>query len=100
MSEEVKATYQQFFVESHPAIKLAYPSWTPQQITTEIGRRWSLKNMTIESINSHVFVNCSKEKFILDGCGFNNELVQYLESYRKKYGADALYKAANILKIN
>jgi hypothetical protein len=39
-------SYHQFFKETRPSIAAANPSWTPQQITTELGRLWSEKKET------------------------------------------------------
>ncbi len=35
-------SYNDFFKIVHPMIKSKNPTWTPQEITTEIGRQWSL----------------------------------------------------------
>lgn len=35
-------TYQEFFTAIHPKVKADNPNFTPQQITSEIGRLWSL----------------------------------------------------------
>jgi hypothetical protein len=90
--------YQEFYVQIHPTIKAENPTWTPQQITTEIGRRWSLQTMTLTEKNGEVCLKYSTTKHILDGCGSSKELKTYLESYRRKHGDQALLTLVEKLK--
>jgi metal-dependent hydrolase (beta-lactamase superfamily II) len=92
-------TYQTFFVEVHPSIKSDNPTWTPQQITTEIGKRWSLRTMTIDTVNDTVCVQYSKRKIVIDGCSHPNVLQLYLHAYREKYGDEALLILAEHMEL-
>jgi hypothetical protein len=91
--------YQEFFVAVHPSIKAANPTWTPQQITTEIGRRWSLHTMSIEKVGENICVTHSKTKILIDACDHPNILQLYLDSYRTKYGDEALLTLARHMEI-
>jgi hypothetical protein len=99
MEETPLNTYQTFFVDVHPSIKSANPTWTPQQITTEIGKRWSLRTMTIDAINGNVCVSYSKRKIVIDGCSHPAVLQLYLHSYREKYGDEALLTLAEHMEL-
>jgi len=99
MEEAPLNSYQTFFVEVHPTIKAANPTWTPQQITTEIGKQWSLKGMTIDTIHSNVCVQYSKRKILIDGCSHPTVLQLYLHSYRDKYGDEALLTLAEDMEL-
>ena len=91
--------YQDFFVKTHPLIKTANPTWTPQKVTTEIGRRWSLQKMTIERHGEDVCVQHSKDKYIIDACKVPTLLIQYLEAYRAKYGDESFLKLVQGLAV-
>jgi hypothetical protein len=91
--------YQEFFVEIHPTIKSENPTWTPQQITTEIGKQWSLKSMTIDKLDHNVCVVYSKRKILIDACGHPAILQLYLQSYRKKHGDEALLTLAGHMEL-
>ena len=96
---ESSSTYQDFFTRIHPSVKAENPTWTPQQVTTEIGRRWSLQKMTIEKEDQTVCVRYSKNKYIIDACNVHDSLIQYLQGYRTKYGDEALLKLAESLAV-
>ena len=93
-------SYQDFFVATHPTIKTENPTWTPQEITTEIGKRWSLQTMTIGQQGENICIKYSTRKILIDSCGKYNELKLYLESYRTKYGPEKLLKLADAIQSN
>ena len=82
--------YQQFFVATHPAVKAAHPDWTPQQVTTEIGQRWSLQNMTLTKGTDSVTLKHTTKSIRLPACGQVDFLFSYLDSYRSLNGHKAL----------
>lgn len=84
--------YNEYFVQQHPSIKATNPTWTPQQITTEIGRRWSLQQMSISQTGDQITITHAKTKYKLDGCGKGTELRLYLEAYRAKNGDESFLK--------
>lgn len=84
--------YNQFFKGVQPSILAANPTWTPQQVTTEIGRRWSLQKMEIKALNDVICVSYAKHKYTIDACGKHSELKTYLDAYRVKHGHEALLK--------
>lgn len=90
-------TYQQYFVDIHPTIQAENPTWSPQQITTEIGRRWSLEQMEVLVKQDTVVIRHKNKKIVLDGCGVAGALKLYLDGYRAKYGHEALYNFVDIL---
>jgi hypothetical protein len=93
-------SYQEFFVANQPSIKAENPSWTPQQVTTEIGKRWTLQKLTINEENGNVCINHAKRKIIIDACGFPSTLILYLDSYKRKHGGEALVKLAELMKMH
>lgn len=90
-------SYNEFFVQQHPGIKAANPTWTPQQITTEIGRRWSLQQMSVSLTGDTIIVIYAKKKYTVDGCSKGRELCLFLEAYREKKGHEALLKLVEML---
>jgi hypothetical protein len=92
-------TYQDFFTRIHPTVKAENPTWTPQQVTTEIGRRWSLQKMTIEAEDQNIYVRYSKNKYVIDACNVHNSLIHYLQAYRTKHGDEAFLKLAESLAV-
>ena len=94
-------TYQQYFVDIHPTIQAENPNWSPQQITTEIGRRWSLEQMELVVKQDTIIIRHKNKKVLLDACGKPQELKAYLDAYRAKYGHTALLNLVdNLPKAN
>jgi hypothetical protein len=93
-------SYQEFFIETQPIVKEENPDWTPQQVTTEIGKRWSLQRLTIEEQKGNVCITYAKRKICIDACGFPSALILYLDSYKRKHGSEELLRLAEAMKMH
>jgi hypothetical protein len=82
--------YQKFFVNIHPQLKQVHPDWTPQQLTTEIGRRWSLRSMKLMKEQHDVVLTYKDTTYRIPGCGQEEALYKYLEYYRVSRGHESL----------
>jgi hypothetical protein len=97
--KRMESKYNTFFKNIQPSIKAANPTWSPQQVTTEIGRLWSLETMEINQMNDTVVVTTTKQKITLDVCGCPAELRKYLEAYRTKHGHEKCFQLIQQLKL-
>lgn len=86
--------YIEFLKEQHPLVKAANPTWTPQQIITAIGHKWSFVQMTVEKKNGNIRVKHKSGKVTIDGCGKPDELKVFLDAYREKHGHEAFFEFA------
>ena len=93
------ATYEEYFVGIHPIIKAENPTWTVKEISTEIGKRWSLQNMRIGQFAENVCVMYSSRKILIDPCGKPDELKSYLESYKSKHGSEKFLNLVESIQL-
>ena len=92
--------YQKFFVNIHPSLKQVHPDWTPQQLTTEIGKRWSLRTMKLVKGEDEVVLKYKDTTIKVPACGKIDALYSYLEAYRVQYGDEALLGLTQRMSAN